>query len=155
MLKYSISLLKEKGSSNSSKGGSDKMKYPNINSFLKSSLGIGKYTAIVFSLIGFAVCYLLYATVPLYYYYYDLVNSVTVIGEWGDRYSDKEIRDKIMKEINRLGIPASKKDIKIYRKSGGSLRITIPYTEEVYLPWGDGEKVLFSLPFTVDLYFEY
>lgn len=96
--------------------------------------GIGRFTLLVFGLLGAATIFVAYNVLPFFYYYFELTNQIQSLVAAAGNNSDTEIRNKLMYHIKYMGIPAEPGDIKILRQDA-YITISITYKEYFYVTW--------------------
>lgn len=109
--------------------------------------GAGCLTVLVFGAIVGAVVFVGYRVIPIFYNYYDLQNQFAGAIRSADIESDGEIRRRLQRQIEEMGISANPDRLVIDRR-GGMMRIHLRYTEVLYLPWWDGEREVYHFHFT-------
>lgn len=91
-------------------------------------------------------CYLLYAVVPFYYYYFDLKNHMRRAISVAAVESDEEIRRSLMAVVRRHGISCGDRDLQVSRQ-GDTIELGLSYTEGVKVAMFGREATLWTLAF--------
>lgn len=115
--------------------------------------GASGLTSAIFIIIFCAIGYALYNIVPFFYYYYDLENQAATLLKNADKLTDDQILDKLEQEIERLGIPATRKSCKVVRGNGYT-KLQVFYEEEFYVRASGKDYTIWKFPFEIDLYSE-
>ena len=96
--------------------------------------GMGKLTLLVFGTIVAAALYVAYNVLPFYYYYFELQEQMRQLVRVGNVYSDKELREKLRRHMERMEIPATIDAVKIERR-GTNTAVSLEYSEVFYIRW--------------------
>jgi Domain of unknown function (DUF4845) len=96
----------------------------NMKTAMRSQRGEGKLKAIIVTGILILGIFAGVKVIPPYVAYYQLNDKMQEIARFGvvERNTEDQLRDKVMKTIQDLEIPATKDNIKI---SAGTSRVTI------------------------------
>jgi hypothetical protein len=107
---------------------------PSCASVRRSQLGSAKVKAILWTaIVAFAV-YSAYKLIPVYIANYQLADKMVEESRFAvaNRFTEDQVRDIIYREVQDLGIPAKKEDIKVLA-SLQTVRISLDYTVPVDL----------------------
>lgn len=114
-----------------------------------SECGVGKLTAIVFTIIVAVVTYSGYRIIPFYYYYFELESHMQQLITVAGVESDQEIRKKLLYQIRWMGIPADERDLKIDRRDQ-YMYISLPYSEVFYITWQGEDYDIYTFDFVAE-----
>jgi Domain of unknown function (DUF4845) len=114
----------------------------------KNSYGLISISKLIGLTLFSACAWLSYKVVPIYYNYLELKNSIQSLVAISDELSDGEIRKKISAQLSELNIPADISDVYFTRYSN-SLKITLDYTEEIYLSLYKYEVKIWEFDFSI------
>jgi len=105
-----------------------------------SQRGAGRLKAIVWTIILVAGVYTCFKVIPIYVNEYQLQDKMEEVARFAtvSRRTDDELRDAIWQEIQDLGIPARKEDIKI-ENTGRYAKISLDYSVPLDLIFYHGE----------------
>lgn len=112
-----------------------------------SEEGMSRPGWVVFWLIVLTGGWIAWNVLPFYYYYWELEGLMAAQAQKGQEFTDSQIRDTLLKEIDKLEIPiADKSDLEISRFDG-KIVIDLKYTEELYVSWKNKDYVLYEFNF--------
>lgn len=96
----------------------------NLKNAMRSQRGEGKLKAIIVTAILILAIFAAVKVIPPYVAYYQLNDKVQEIARFGvvERSTEDQIRQKVLKTIEDLEIPATKDNIKV---TAGSTRVSI------------------------------
>jgi len=105
-----------------------------------SQRGGGRLKAIVWTVLLVAGGYTCFKIIPIYVNEYQLQDKMQEVARFAtvSRRTDDELRDVIWQEIQDLGIPARKEDIKI-ENTGRYAKISVDYSVPLDLIFYHGE----------------
>ena len=105
-----------------------------------SQRGEGRVKAIVWTVLLVAGGYTCFKLIPIYVNEYQLQDKIEEVARFAtvSHKTDDELRDAIWQEIQDLGIPARKEDIKI-ENTGRFAKISVDYSVPLDLIFYHGE----------------
>jgi cell division protein FtsL len=100
----------------------------------RAERGEGKLKAVIFTVILVLGIYVAFKLVPPYVAEYQLQDKIQEVARFGivNRYSDDQVRENVFKEVQDLGLPVRREDIKVYI-SQATCKISVDYTVPVDL----------------------
>lgn len=113
----------------------------------RAEKGAGSLTLVVFGALVIAVVYSASKILPFFYYYYDLQNQMATLISVAQDNSDKEIRKKLLRFMEKAGIPAGDKDLLIKRKENNTMTISLPYKEVFYITFRGRDYIIYTFYF--------
>ena len=105
-----------------------------------SQRGEGRFKAIIWTVVLVIIGYVGFKIIPIYVNEYQLQDKIQEIARFATvrRQTDEELREAIFREIQDLGIPAHREDIKI-ENTGRFAKITVDYRVPLDLFFYHGE----------------
>jgi hypothetical protein len=105
-----------------------------------SQRGAGRLKAIVWTVLLVAGAYTCFKVIPIYTNEYQLQEKMQEVARFAtvSHKTDDELRDAVWQEIQDLGIPARKEDIKI-ENTGRYAKISVDYSVPLDLIFYHGE----------------
>ena len=100
----------------------------------RSERGFVTFSGLLLLLVVASIIFVAYKLLPPYIDNYQLRDSMETISRTAtyNRMSEKEIRDEILSQANKLGIPLDPRDVRVQR-SGTTVNIAVQYVITVDL----------------------
>lgn len=106
------------------------------------------------TVIIFAISFLAYKTMPLYYANFDLKGQMQAQINKANIFSDQEMRNNIFEKINKLDIPIEKAEQINIERSADGVVMNCNYQESIDLEIAGESYHLFTLEFSPEVWKE-
>lgn len=115
----------------------------------KHQRGLGTLGNLILLTLLSLIIYSAYRILPFYYYYFELRNQMSAITANAAGLGDVEIRKRVSKVVEDLGIPATQGEIKIERMPN-RVRVSLAYEELFFIELYGESYDIWSFPFVAE-----
>ena len=109
--------------------------------------GMGRAATLFILAIAACIFYSAYQVLPFYYYYYEIQGQFDAQVKVGYDRSDREIREFLMEQIDKLELPIDDERDLVIRRVHEELTIELEYEEVFWISLGDKDYRIWTFPF--------